>query len=46
MVETGHLEIERYQKRREKRCPARKEDKNEVHILKNVNRHEDGEKRF
>jgi hypothetical protein len=29
MVYIGHLEIER----REKRCPARKEEKNEVHIL-------------
>jgi hypothetical protein len=34
MVETGHLEIERHMKRREKRlCPACKEEKNEVHIL-------------
>jgi hypothetical protein len=34
MVEIGHLEIERYKKRREKRsCLARKEEKNEVHIL-------------
>jgi len=29
---------------REKRCPARKEEKNEVHILQNVIIHEDGEK--
>jgi hypothetical protein len=46
MVETWHLEIERYKKVSEKRCPAREEEKNEVHILQNVNRHEDGEKHF
>jgi hypothetical protein len=33
MIWTGHLEIERYKNWSEKRCPARKEENNEVHIL-------------